>query len=78
MAAEKATMKAMRAAEDQPRQQITAEAVGAQPIAGLGAIEPERRQPLQHQILRQRILRRDQRREDRRQQRQQQPAAGEP
>ena len=63
---------------DQPREQVAAEAVGAEPEARLGALHPEGRQPLEHQILGERILRRDQRREDRREQRDKQPAAGKP
>ena len=33
---------------DQPRQQVAAEAVGAEPEARFGALHPERRQPLLH------------------------------
>jgi hypothetical protein len=38
---------------------VAPKAVGSQPEAGLGAVNPERGQAAEEQILRQRVLRRD-------------------
>ena len=62
-------------AVDQPGQNIPAQIVGAEQVAGLRFLVPERRDVLQHEILLERVVRREERREDRGEREQQQHAA---
>ena len=60
------------------RENVAAETVGAEIIAGLRAGQPGRRQRLQHQVLREPVVRREPAGEDRREQQQRDPGRAKP